>query len=202
MKTLAAALLQLVSLAVMSQSNEPQLPRAITKISPLLFFTQTLELGIEALNPAYTRSFQISASIRSGQGDYIDGRGASGTIAYRRYVTPLSTPVPRNPDAVQGIYYSLLFRVEYFKGEEQYYNQAAFETTTETIYNFSPAFTIGLQRTVFDVLFIDVYLGGGIKFADIRYHGTSPSEQIHYDLFHPAYEGIYPAVGVKIGVGL
>jgi hypothetical protein len=202
-RTLFFALL-FVSLSAYPQNSEPakKLPRGLIKISPLQFFSQTLELSVETLNVDYTRAFQVSAGFRSGQGDYIDGHGANFSLAYRKYVRPLSTPTTRNPDAVQGIYYNIFLKGEYFKGEEEYWGQSQFERTKEVVRSLSPGFTIGLQRTIFDVLFMEVFIGGGIKFVDVEYSGIAPSDQINYDLFHPAYEGIYPSIGMKIGVGL
>ncbi|HYC85478.1 MAG TPA: hypothetical protein VEB86_09660, partial [Chryseosolibacter sp.] len=75
----------------------------------------------------------ISAGFRSGQTDFIEGRGGSLTLAYRKYVLPLSTPANRNPDASQEIYYSILVKGETFKGEEEYWGQSSFQTTKETV---------------------------------------------------------------------
>jgi hypothetical protein len=204
MKQVSFLFLCCLSVCVNAQTTQETkpVPGALIKIAPFQFFSHTLELSIEALNADYTKAFQLSAGFRSGQGDVIEGKGITGTIAYRKYVRPLSMPSKKNPDAVQGIYYSLLLRGEYFKGEEEYYGFSQFERTKETIYNLSPGFTIGLQRTIFEVLFLDVYIGGAIKFAAIDYEGTPPYEQVDYDIFHPGYEGIYPVLGVKIGVGL
>jgi hypothetical protein len=184
------------------EANRSPVPRALIKISPLQFFSQTLELSVEMLNHDYSRALQISGSLRSGQSDYIDGHGAGGTLAYRKYVRPLTTPTQRNPEAVQGIYYSVFLKADYFTGEEQYWGQSQFDKTEEEIASVSPGFSIGLQRTIFEVLFLDVYIGGGIKFAAVNYVGFTPSEQLDYDVFHPGYDGIYPVVGIKIGVGL
>jgi|GEM_PF-6644206 len=181
-------------------TNNPA--RAIIKLSPLHFFSQTLELSVETLDPNYTRAFQISVALRSGQAEYIEGRGGGVTLAYRKYVRPLSTPSVRDPAVFQGIYYSVYLKGDVFQGEEDYWGQSQFFKTKENVRSIGPGFIIGLQRTIFQVLYMDVYIGGGIKFADVTYDGTAPDDQINYDLFHPAYEGIYPAVGLKIGVGL
>jgi hypothetical protein len=70
----------------------------------------------------------------------------------------------------------------------------------QTITSVSPGFTLGLQKTLWRVVFLDVYVGGGIRFSDI----TPPTTSQYYDsdITDPGYEGIYPKIGAKIGVGL
>lgn len=170
-------------------------PRALIKIAPFQFFVQTFELSVEGLNKTYKKAFQISAGYRSGQNDFINGKGATMTLAYRGYSRPLNKPLVSKPEVTQGIYYSLFLKGEYFNGD----NDNATNQST-TINSISPGFTIGLQRLVFEVLYLDVYLGGGIKFTDINNESNTITDG--YDLLHPGYEGIYPVAGIKVGIGL
>jgi hypothetical protein len=192
-----------MAFAQTSENSQNTLPRGIIKISPLQFLSQTLELSVEALNADYTKSFQFSGSLRSGHYDYEEGGGAGVTLAYRKYVKALNTPTKRDPDASQGIYYSLFLKADYFRGEDAYYWSSTGTGIDETITTIDPGFTIGWQRTIFDVLFLDVYVGGGIKIASINTTGgVRDSDPYDFDLLHPGYDGIHPVVGVKLGVGL
>jgi hypothetical protein len=186
-----------------AKENTSTVPRSIIKISPLQFLSQTLELSVESLNSDYVKAFEISGALRSGHYDYDQGRGGSLGIAYRKYVRPLATPTRRNPDASQGVYYSLFVKGHYFAGRDAYYWQSPNSDIDESIITVNPGFTIGLQRTLFEVLFIDIFIGGGIKFTNVKYSNAIPNFTfMDYDILHPAYEGIHPVGGVKIGVGL
>ncbi len=174
-------------------------PHQIIKISPFQFFAQTFEMSLESINQNYTKAFQISAGYRSGQVDFSDGRGATVTLAYRNYARPLNAPVKNHPEVTQGIYYSIYVKGDSFKGTETYFGQPSSETK---ILSFSPGFTLGVQRTLFEVLFLDIYVGGGIKFPSITYSQANHPDQSHYDIMSPGYSGIYPAIGIKVGIRL
>lgn len=177
----------------------PDPPRALIKVAPLLFFTQTFELSIEGMTPNFTRAVQLSFGYRSGQPGFKEGTGGTGTIAYRKYARPMNKSLVKRPDIKQGIYYSLFLKYDYFKGTEEYLNQAAGDVT---IRSMSPGFTLGIQRTMFEVMFVDFYLGGGIRFPTIEYGYTDHPDEDHYDIFSPAYKGIYPTMGIRFGIGL
>jgi hypothetical protein len=206
MKNLLIVAFATCSLLGFSQvkENVSSTPRAIIKISPFQFLSQTLEVSIESLNSDYSKAFEINGALRSGHYDYDQGRGGTLGIAYRKYVRPLATPTRRNPDASQGVYYSLFVKGQYFAGRDAYYWQSPNTSRIdESITTLNPGFTIGLQRTLFEVLYLDMFIGGGIKFTNVKYSAAIPGFTfMEYDVLHPAYEGIHPVAGVKIGVGL
>jgi hypothetical protein len=205
MRYLVFSMLVMISGSAIGQdsSTPPSLPRPtphqIIKISPFQFFAQTFEMSLESINQNYTKAFQISAGYRSGQIDFSDGRGATVTLAYRNYARPMNTPLKNHPEVSQGIYYSVYVKGDSFKGTETYFGQPSTETK---ILSISPGFTLGLQRTLFEVLFLDIYVGGGIKFPSITYSQANHPDQSNYDIMSPGYSGIYPAIGVKVGIRL
>jgi hypothetical protein len=52
------------------------------------------------------------------------------------------------------------------------------------------------------VLYMDMYIGGGIKFPSIEYSQSPHPDQGDYNVFSIGYKGIYPMVGVRLGIGL
>ena len=187
------------------EDSEPgfKLPRAVLKISPFHFVVNTLELGVEAFNPSYSRSFNFSVGFRTGSNDYYDGNGASLELGYRKYAAPMKYRARGNRESYQGVYYSLFVRGEYFKGENNdYYYTGYPDSYTEKTYAIAPGFTIGFQKTLWQVILLDAYVGGGVKFSDVEYLTTPPDYEPYYGIFDPGYSGIFPKIGVKIGIGL
>lgn len=196
-----------VGIAVFAQDDSEsgfKLPRTFLKISPLQFVANTLELGIEAFNPTYSKSFNFSFGFRSGSNDYYDGNGASVELAYRKYAAPMKYRVRGNRESYQGIYYSFFVRGEYFKGEDEDYYSGFPETYMQEIFSIAPGFTIGFQKTLWQIIMLDAYVGGGVKFSDVQYLTTSPpvDYEPYYGILDPGYSGIFPKIGVKIGIGL
>src|SRR5688572_11883733 len=66
------------------------LPKAVFKISPLYFFTSTLQFGAEIFNNARSRSLNIEIGVRSNSDFYEDVRGITTEIGYRKYVKPMT----------------------------------------------------------------------------------------------------------------
>lgn len=203
MRYLVILLIILMAHASIAQDSvkvvTPDPPRLLIKVAPLLFFVQTFELSLEGMTSNFTRGIQLSFGYRSGQPGFKDGTGHTGTLAYRKYARPMNKSVLKSPEVKQGIYYSLFFKYDYFKGTEEYLNQAAGEVT---IRSTSPGFTLGIQRTIFEVMFVDFYIGGGIRFPKIEYGYADHPDADHYDIFSPAYKGIYPTTGIRFGIGL
>jgi hypothetical protein len=202
----------LLLLSSFSQAQETTpsftIPRAVAKIAPLYFFNNTLDLGVEVFNSKFTKSFNASVGLRSGGINYVDGKGLGIEVGYRKYVSPMKLHTRKTKEFYQGIYYSLFFRGDYFKGTENNYyydynsgNQySGFTRKTNSI---GPGFTIGLEKTFWEIIFIDFYIGGGIKFSDVEISGNPMNSYYRdYDIMDPGYEGIYPKIGAKIGVGL
>jgi hypothetical protein len=185
-----------------------KMPRALIKLSPLQLFNNTLELGIERFNPAYSRSLQLTLGFKSGSSEFDDGQGGSAELAFRKYVLPMELRVRKSREFYQGIYYSLFVGGSYFQGTSSNYgyydpNTGMWNNSTykATIRSISPGFTIGLQKTMWKVLVLDVFIGGGIKFAESNYSGTN-YYPTYNGILDPGYDGIYPKFGGKIAVGL
>jgi hypothetical protein len=213
MKRLILALLLLTSATLFAQetATEPEfrIPRTLIKLAPLQFFSSTLEMGLEAFNPEFTRSFDMSLGFRSNADAYNDARGGNLELGYRKYVSPMKIHTRKHRQFYQGIYYSVFVRGSYFKGSDVFstYDPLTSSYTeihdSERVLAGGPGFTLGLQKTLWQIIFLDVFIGGGIRFADIKRVNYSGNFYYSGDgLFDPAYDGIYPKIGAKIGVGL
>ena len=177
-----------------------KMPRAIVKFSPLYFFSNTFEMGLEAFNADYSRSFNVDIGFRSDAYDYDDGTGFNLELAYRRYVAPMKLHTRKSRQFYQGIYYSIFLRGETFYGDYYEYNSPQTEDY-QRVNSIAPGFTLGLQKTLWEIIFLDVYFGGGVKMSD----APEEDEYPYYtspEITQPGYEGIFPRVGAKIGVRL
>lgn len=157
------------------------------------------ELGIETFNADFSRSFNLDIGFRSSSYDYEDGSGFDAEIAYRRYVAPMRIHTRKSRDFYQGIYYSVFVRGETFSGIPYDYYNGTPEPDEQRVNSIAPGFTLGLQKTLWEIIFLDVYFGGGVKISDAEDDGD-----FYYDpdLTQPGYEGIFPRIGAKIGVRL
>lgn len=204
MRNFILPLLLVVSFELWSQEIDDEnsfiVPRSLIKIAPLQFFSSTLEMGIENFNADRNKSFNIDIGFRSGSADFRRGKGISTEIAYRKYASGLKMHTRKDRRFYQGIYYSVFVKAIYFKGEERY----SFSTIDpvyddQEIWNVGPGFTLGLQKTLWQIIYLDVFIGGGIKFSTYSDGGDPYFEPTITD---PGYEGIYPKIGAKIGIGL
>ncbi len=190
---------------LLAQENpEPtfKLPKTLLKFTPLQLFLQTFELGTETFNSTYSKSFNVSAGVRTGSESYDKGLGANLELGYRKYPAPMKFRSRNGRDSYQGIYYSLFVRGEYFKGDysDYYYGGSQPTDYSEKVFSVAPGFTIGFQKTLWQIIVLDVYIGGGVKFSDVQ-STSSPDYNPYYSIFDPGYTGIYPKTGVKIGIG-
>jgi len=76
----------------------------------------------------------------------------------------------------------------------------------ESIGNWGTGFTIGFHRTLWNVLYIDAYLGGGIQWSDVIQMSTPNFNFDNYSSYSgitdPAYQGIMPKFGLQLGIAL
>ena len=70
----------------------------------------------------------------------------------------------------------------------------------------TPTITLGYQFILWDALYIDAYVGGGVKVNDTK--KTSPNIVVDFskyytepDILSRYYKGIVPRVGLTLGMG-
>lgn len=218
-------LLILISRVAFGQEESVEYPsRTVFKLSPFHFTQNTLKVGIEAFSEDRTKSLNIYAGVRTSTENtsdlYTTDRGYDGVLGelqYKKYVSPLKEYTSRkNRTYVQGIYAGVFVQGGAYSGNRHYveYN---FDPVTqvatnveyrykEDAWNAAIGFTLGAQRVFWNLLFVDVYIGGGLQIADGTKTGPVPQGNPYYyyhnTSYDPPYEGIIPKIGIQIGMGL
>ena len=197
------------------------LSRTVFKLSPQHFTNNSLKAGIERFNKNHSVSIAVFATARlennEETGDDREGfDGLAGELQVRKYISPMQTRTSKKGnDYHQGIYgaayvqggsysgqYKGTYRV-YDPGTGMYTTQAAYDYS-ESIGNWGLGFTIGYQKTLWQVIFLEAFIGGGVQWSDRIAMGLQP-DVLYNDyegINHPAYKGILPKIGLNIGIGL
>ena len=225
MKKATLLLLVALNLEFVSAQDTPlEIPGTLFKIAPQNFIDNTLKVGAEAFskNKKYSYTVYFSASYsytESNQNNYYYPAGFGGEFQFRKYIAPLSlNTTRRGKEYLQGIYVGLYAQGGKYETQD---SQLAFifdpntsvqtpvtYTKQEDITSIGGGFTIGFHRTLWKVLYFDVYLGGGLQGGDIikTYTPDIPPEPYgfyeYYDIFDPRYHGVMPKFGLHIGVML
>jgi hypothetical protein len=206
MKRVLTFFLFISALAVSAQDSEPAstfvMPRTLVKMAPLKFFERTFELGVETFDRNYKRSLNIDLGFKSGDEDFDDARGYNFELGYRRYAPSMKFKSNGDRNFYRGIYYSLSVRTQYFEGEETTYDNNDPVTRRQKTKSIAPGFTLGWQRTLWEALTLDIYVGGAIRFAETEYPDGVIDQHQDVSIFNPRYEGIMPKIGIKLGIGL
>ncbi|RAW01695.1 hypothetical protein [Pseudochryseolinea flava] len=193
--------LLMTTLVAAQEQIEPtfSMPRATVKMAPMKFFERNFELGVELFDKSYKRSLNLDVGFKSGDEDFDEARGYNVELGFRRYAPFMKFHQKGDRSFYRGIYYSLSVRAQYFKGKEIDANDYYREQKTTSI---APAFTLGWQRTLWEALVLDIYVGGAVRFAENEYPYGEIDQHQDVSIFNPRYEGIMPKIGVKIGIGL
>ena len=217
MKILITILLLLMAFGVIRAQDKPIPPRTIFKVSPQHFIVGNLQLGLERFNSTYSKSFSFSVGIISqgaGVGDRT--RGIETDLQYRKYIKPVAEYTSRKGRVyTQGIYFGPFISAGYFRstgsfnGSGPYYNpgtgtnyyNANPYTTDQRISQVAGGFTFGMQRTFWEVIILDVFVGGGMKLSTIEEISPYPYTY-YYSITEPGYSGVFPRIGFKVGIGL
>lgn len=223
-KLLTLPVLALMSSIASAQEQVPQPSRSIFKISPQHFTQKQLKVGFERFNQSYSRSFSLYLN---GLWDWYDedsgyDEGYSGLGAefqYRKYLVPLSMRTTKKGNTYyRGIYFSGYLQGGHYSGTQagiHYDYDPTTGTSTSSQYeykddigNWGGGFTFGFQQTLWSKLHFEVYVGGGVQFADRTTSGTVPDDPYYYYFFDDGgitaldYQGILPKIGFQIGIGL
>lgn len=216
-------LLVFCSFIANAQETEKKYASTIFKISPQHFASNSIKMGLEFFkNP--TRSFSIYLGARTGNDDpyysysnELDGFFAEGQ--FRKYVKPFEEiTTKKNRTFSQGIYVAAFFQGGGYQGdvtytEPIYSSTGVYLGTTQYKYqqnvvNGAGGFTIGIHRVYWDVLYIDVYVGGGLQLSNLERSGDVPSPNTYNDYYYssdfidPNFQGVIPKIGIQIGLGL
>lgn len=227
MKAILPSFFLLLSFAAAGQVDEPaNTPRALFKVVPQNFIENTLKIGVEFFNKKRTKSYsayvygRLESNNESQPYYYGDKyyKGLGSELQYRKYISPLKSYTTRKgKNYLQGIYVSgYLQGASYVnEGDFLYYSfdqntgqqVRSYVNVTESVGNIGTGFTIGVHRTLWNVLFIDAYIGGGVQWSDIIRTTTPPTMLLndyygYYSITDPGYQGIMPKFGLQLGIAL
>jgi hypothetical protein len=225
MKIAVISIFLLASVAASGQDETPlPSPRALFKVSPQNFAINTLKIGAEIFNKNRSKSYsfylygRFDSNNNSEPYYYGDDfyKGLGGEFQYRKYISPMKNYfTKRNKDYLQGIYVSGYIQAASYKNEGEFIYYSYDPNTgqqnnymvaiEESIGNWGTGFTIGINRTLWSVLYIDAYVGGGIQWSD-TIQGYNPALPMSFNSYSgitsPDYQGIMPKFGVQLGVAL
>jgi hypothetical protein len=198
--------LALLATPLMAWAQEEPMPaRSVFKVSPLHFFQNTMKVGLERFNKDHSGSFLIAIGGKMGRDEGSSNvssyQGFSGELQLRKYVKPMQR---NNTDAYyHGVFGALYAQGGSFSGEA---TKDGYRTK-EHIGNYGGGFMIGYQKTLWDVIFLEGYVGGGVQFADRVVKERDPASTSVFDVeysgvLHPAFQGIMPKIGFTIGLAL
>jgi len=205
---------------IFAQDDPPTISRTIFKLSPQHFIHSSLKAGIERFNQTHSGSFAffVTGRIENEENVYnLNGyNGLAGEIQFRKYISPMKIRTSkRNNVFHQGIYGAAYLQGGSYSGEfsDSYstydpntgqYTQYTNYNYHESVGNYGFGFTIGYQKTLWQVVFLEAFVGGGVQFADRVITGTKPEPNFftYGGIADPGYKGILPKIGLHIGIGL
>jgi hypothetical protein len=191
----------------------------VMKLSPFHFFDRQLSITGELFGHDYKRSLCISLAMIYADNSKVYDVGTSITLERRFYPRGFNPDTSnRNRNTATGFYFGMGAQVGYSEyndrtnysngyydpmtGNYFYYN----DNVTITSAWITPNITLGYQFILWDALYIDAYVGGGVKVNDTK--KTSKNIGIDFsryysdpDILSRYYKGVVPRVGLTLGMG-
>lgn len=220
MKNPVSLLLALLGLGLSTAHAQDSLAsRTIIKLSPQHFIHNSLKAGVERFNKTRTGSIALFITGRIENEEYtfdLEGHdGLAGELQFRKYISPMKTHNSKRNNLVhQGVYGAAYIQGGSYSGDFEgvntAYDPASGQYTSqpysysENIGNYGFGFTIGYQKSLWQVVFLEAFIGGGIQFSDKIVSGNAPDHDFFSSggIADPAYKGILPKIGLTIGIGL
>jgi hypothetical protein len=189
----------------------------VIKLSPFHFFDRQLSLTSEFFSKSYRRSIAITTNIIYGDNSNVYDVGGSLLIERRFYprgFNPDTTSMIRN--SASGFYFSLAAQGGYSEFNDRQMNKNRWDefTVIPVDYNVSitsmwvaPMVTVGYQLILWDALYLDAFVGGGVKINQTKKSSPFPGVDLseYYqdsEIFTRYFKGIFPRVGISLGIGL
>ncbi len=193
-----------------AQDEEIATPsRTVAKIQPQQFVDNTFFLSLEKFNKDFGKSFNFGLGLTSTNNE-VSQSGYKAEIQYRYY--PLKFAESKGRKSGQsyhgGIYAGIYLHHSYNQKTTSYYefndipdSDPVLVENKHKVVAFNPGIVIGYQKTFFEKLYIEAYVGGGIRTGSIS---DSRTGYIEYNdgIFDEDYQGVFPKIGFNIGLGL
>ena len=204
-----------------AQDDAPTISRTIFKLSPQHFIHNSLKAGIERFNSTHSGSiaFFVTGRIENEDSGFnLHGySGVAGEVQLSKYISPMKMrTTKKNNSFHQGIYGAAYLQGGSYAGEfseQQYtYDPNTGQQNPQTLYeyhesiaNYGFGFTLGYQKTLWQVVFLEAFVGGGIQFSESTVTGGNKPEHSFFTyggIANPGYKGILPKIGLHLGIGL
>jgi len=183
--------------------------KKIFKLSPFHFFDLSLNVQGEFFtSPTYKNSLLIGFT-----GMYKDTKGKSDQgfaleiqgRYYPRAFAADTAPFIRNKAAGFYLGYGAQLGANENTSRSGFNNLISQNFKTESAW-VTPFFCFGYQLIAWETLYVDFYLGGGIKINNVSYTPdvNRISSFIDEDpsIFDRAYKGVIPKIGFAVGIGI
>jgi hypothetical protein len=177
-------------------------PRFAVRLSPQHAIVNAMKVDFE-YKTANLRSVIISPSIFLGENDNAEQTGIGTDLAYRIYLED-------KDEAMAGAYLDFTAGFQYNRMKYEglnwvtEINEDGLEVIRQRtvpihtdIYRFGGAIIIGIQSPLSKYLFIDSFIGYGLRKASI-----DGPRKFDSDILSPGFEGVEPRIGIKFGVYL
>lgn len=206
------------SFAIAQEVASPS--RTVFKLSPQHFIDNSLKVGVERFKRERSGSFAVflTGMIDNDQfSTYSFDEGYDGIaleFQLRKYISAMKPTTSRQGKTFhQGVYGAAYAQGGYYEGAskgETYQYDPVTGNSTPVYYNYVHritnggfGFTIGYQKTLWEVVFLEAFIGGGIQFSGNEVSGIKVDNYFNGDgITDPAYRGILPKIGLNIGIGL
>ncbi|MEX0967086.1 MAG: hypothetical protein WD077_07600 [Bacteroidia bacterium] len=188
-----------------AQMVEERLGRNFLYASPFHFFDGNVYLGLERFNKTYQRSFVLNTGFVSKAND----KRTAGILIQpeiRKYYLSnfLNNDTAGIDWKLKGVYAGIFLHYSYlhedYRKEFQTPTHTTFEYINAQYQSYAIGTSLGLVASIYKWLHVNFYVGGGIKFTDIKDPDPTLAEEGDVPLTSPAYEGIFPRVGAQIGI--
>jgi hypothetical protein len=188
--------------------KESEPVKNIIKISPFHFVDGTFLMSYERMLGSQKSSLMFSAGIHSRSNrDYYNGNnvtpefGFQEELQYRLYVVQPQN-VSRNGRGFwyfKGFYAGPYISHRYLQRSVYVWDWVLQQNTTEPekLNEVGGGVVLGVQVALGNKFFIDFFTGGGIK----RSMGLI-SQNYYAGVTDPGYNGVYPKIGLQLGIGL
>ena len=182
--------------------------KVVFRLSPFHFIDHSIQIQGEFFTSnSFKNSLQISLvgmyqdePTRQDNGISLELQGKY----YPRSFASDTMPWIRNKAA--GLYLGYGTQLGINESSDSYTtNMSTLNTIKYSSVWITPFFCFGYQMILWETLYLDVYLGGGIKINDVTQEGLiNPNEnyQENPDIFNRHYKGIIPKIGFTFGIGI
>ena len=191
----------------------------VMKLSPFHFFDRQLSITGELFNKDYKRSLCISLAMIYADNSKVYDVGTSLAIERRFYPRGFKPDTLNwNRNTATGFYFGMGAQLGYNEYNDRTYNTYGYydpatnsyldrdDDVTITSVWVTPTLTLGYQFILWDALYIDAFVGGGVKVNDTK--KTSQKINVDFSRYYSEpditsryYKGIVPRVGLTLGMG-